>query len=199
IQLTSNTRPPLPESELLNYLAFGRSSTELGGATGDLAQQLIAQELVGGLILQPLEQGLLRTGVVDYVRIRAGSSDVFGGALLGSTAIEAGRQIARNLYLTATVFEVGGVFGGAASPQVGVGLDYQITRESSWRAALEPVRRDRLFQLGTLNDNVRYQFSTDFRRRWEYGLPADPQPIRLPPRPTVGPVPTDTTGTGRTP
>jgi translocation and assembly module TamB len=193
IQLTSNTRPPLPESELLNYLAFGRSSTELGGATGDLAQQLIAQELVGGLILQPLEQGLLRTGVVDYVRIRAGTSDFLGGggALLGSTAIEAGRQIARNLYVTGTIFEVGGVFGGAASPQFGLGLDYQITRESSIRAALEPVRRDRLFQLGTLHDNVRYQFSTDFRRRWEYGYPADPQPIRLPPRPAAA-TPPDT-------
>lgn len=199
IQLTSNTRPPLPESELLNYLAFGRSTTELGGATGSLAQELIAQELLGGLILQPLEQGLLRTGLVDYVRIRAGTSDIFGGALLGSTAIEAGRQIARNLYLTATVFEVGGVFGGAATPQLGLGLDYQITRESSLRAALEPVRRDRLFQLGTVHDNVRYQFSTDYRRRWEYGLPADPKPIRLPRRPEAAPTPPDTTRRTPTP
>jgi translocation and assembly module TamB len=171
LRLSSNTRPPLPESELLSYLVFGRSTAGLGGATGTFAQQVLTQELFGGLVAAELEQELARSGLVDYVRVRSGGGEVgtgLGSALgvvgLSSPTFEFGWELGNDLFLT---LEVGVPALGDQSPLAGIGLDYQINERTRARAAYEGVRRDafaRQFYSGP-----EYQLSFDVRHRWEWG------------------------------
>jgi translocation and assembly module TamB len=185
IELTSDTRPPLPESELLSLLIFGRPSHELGEQAGALAQEIFIQELLGGAVLGPLEQALVGAGFFDYVRIRsrpAGAMEIFTAptGVLGSTAIEGGRQILPNLFWTLEV-GVGALGGTDAGATWGTSLDWQITQQWSARWAYEPLRRDPIFQRTTGGPS--HQMIFDVRRRWEYGFPPAPTPEQMPDRP----------------
>lgn len=172
LRLSSNTRPPLPESELLSYLIFGRSTAGLGGSTGALAQQILAQELFGGLVAAELEQELSRSGLVDYVRVRSRPGEAttpfgFGGALgavgLSAPTFEFGWELSNDLFLTAEI----GFPALEQSPLFGIGLDYQINERTRARLAREAVRRDvftRPFYTGP-----DHQWTLDVQHRWEWG------------------------------
>ncbi|HEX2092910.1 MAG TPA: translocation/assembly module TamB domain-containing protein, partial [Longimicrobiaceae bacterium] len=198
IQLSSNTRPPLPESELLSYLAFGRSTASLGGNVGVLAQQILTQELFGGLLAAELEQELSESGLVDYVRVRSRPGEAAnpfgaaGGAALGTLGltaptIEFGWELGEDLFLTAEV----GIPAPEQSPIFGMGLDWQISEQTRARIAREAVRPDvftRPFYTGPS-----YQWSLDMRHRWEWGRPREDSAAVRPgaqPRPaTIAPAP----------
>lgn len=175
IQLTSDTQPPLPESELLSYLIFGRPTFALGEVGGGLAQQLILQELAGGVVATQVEQLIQQAGLpFDYVRVRGRPTPTgFGPTALGATTIELGWQIAPEVFWTVE-WGVGRLFGGDLGDSWGASLEWQIDPQWSVRGAWEPLRRDLLLQpLGT---NLTRQFSLDLRRRWEYGFtPAEPR------------------------
>src|SRR5690606_25346875 len=55
IQLTSDTAVPLAESDLISYLIFGRPNFELGGVNAGFAQQVLVQEVVGGIVASRIE------------------------------------------------------------------------------------------------------------------------------------------------
>jgi len=173
LRLTSDTPVPLSESELLSYLIFGRPTFELGGAAGALAQQILVQEVIGGLVASELERPFLAAGICDYVRVRPGIA-TFAGLVqldplstLGAAAIECGRELPflDNLFLTVET-GIGGLFGGSNAVNWGVGLEWQINQEWQWEMQYGPVRRS---FIGTIDPETRYQLSTDIRRRWEYG------------------------------
>jgi translocation and assembly module TamB len=185
IQLTSDTPTPLPESELLSYLIFGRPNFELGGIGGALAEQLLVQEVLGGILATELERPILEAGLCDYVRVVPGVA-TFGGLLradflttLGAATIECGRELTDNVFLTVET-GIGPLFGDRASLLWGVGLEWQITPEWMWEMSYGPVRRDPLLGVGRGTQTIRYQLSTDIRRRWEYGLPTRRVPIQIP-------------------
>ncbi|HET7321658.1 MAG TPA: translocation/assembly module TamB domain-containing protein, partial [Longimicrobiaceae bacterium] len=74
VALTSDTRPPLPESELLNYLIFGRPSFQTAATSGGanpaqqlLVQQLLIQEFLGGLLVQEVGHA---SSLCDYLQLR---------------------------------------------------------------------------------------------------------------------------------
>ncbi|MDB4948280.1 MAG: Autotransporter translocation and assembly factor TamB [Gemmatimonadetes bacterium] len=185
IALSSDTRPPLSEPELLSLIVFGRRTNELGALPEQLAQGLLFQEALGGLF-SSFESAIARTGIFDYVRISTqssftGTSDPLqlGRGLIGTPTLELGKQLSDRLFLT---LEVANVFSTSATSAqtIGIALDAQITAATSLRAAYEPVRRDPLLQsLGRID----YQFSVDVRRRWEYGRPRNRAPV---PAPTPG-------------
>jgi autotransporter translocation and assembly factor TamB len=173
IALSSDTRPPLGESELLSLLVFGRRTNELGALPGQLAQDLIFQDVLGGLF-SSFERSITSTGLFDYVRITTASS-LGGGSdplqaargLIGTPTLELGKQLSDRVFLTLEVANVLSTSPTAAQT-IGVALDAQVTAATSVRAAYEPVKRDPLLQsLGRID----YQFSADVRRRWEYGRP----------------------------
>lgn len=179
VQLTSDTRPPLPESDLLSYLIFGRAGFELGGVTEGLARELVVQELAGGLLLGPLEQFLLSAGFFDFVRIRGRpTTELTGGGNLGlgSTAVEVGKELFPNVFFTVEC-GVATLFGDNAGTECGTSVDWQIDNQWSTSAAYEPLRRDRLLQR-ILGNDLQYQFSTELRRRWEYGRPRGETTLR---------------------
>ena len=173
IQLTSNTQPPLPESELLSYLVFGQPSFRLDQGTGALANQLVVQELVGGLLSRQLgELGL----PCEYFRLR-GRPNILrtGGAdPLGSTSVECGMQLVEDVFLTVETGVLPSLTGGGTSlfgTLLGVSLDWQVNDRITATVAREPVQS----ALGTLymrQTELPYQFSADVRGVWEFGRPS---------------------------
>ena len=112
LTLESDAQPPIPQSELISYLAFGRESSSLlntasaaggggGQAGGNLAAQAaaIAAKQVGGMALgimvDEFEGDAARSLGVDVLNITpAGvSSIVDPGAFIQNTQIEAGRYL----------------------------------------------------------------------------------------------------------
>lgn len=195
IVLTSDTRPPLPESELLSYLLFGQPSTQLGGLTQGLPQQLFFQEFIGGQIARSLQGVVEEIGFFDYIRFRAGPTQIGGFSALadpgqafrgtlgvfGSSTLEAGKQLVENVYLTVElgVQQLLGTSAGAAPRfTFGAAVEWQPTEEWTVRVAREPVRQTLLSRI--FRPDIDYQFSFDVRRRWEFGR-ADDEDVLLDP------------------
>ncbi|HET7232813.1 MAG TPA: translocation/assembly module TamB domain-containing protein [Longimicrobium sp.] len=179
VELSTNNRVPLSQSELASLLLFGRTSEQTAGVPEELLSTLVVQEALANILVAQIESFLVGNRIVDYVRVRtttATGSSAAGAAPLGlnflsAITIEAGREIVSNVYLTGEVVNV------LSQPQLGVGVDWQISPTLSLRAAWEPVLRDPLVR------NLfrpRRQVTVDLRRRWEYGRPKV-QP-RAPPR-----------------
>jgi hypothetical protein len=123
IALESNSEPPLAESDILSYLAFGRSSSSVlslneaglsggsdgAGGVGALAQQQLATLAVGAAVDQAFS-GLERKGAgagLDVFRIHPADlpselafSGDFGNFLRG-TEVVAGKYLTSRLFLAA--------------------------------------------------------------------------------------------------
>jgi autotransporter translocation and assembly factor TamB len=186
VELTTSNRQPLSQSELASLLLFGRTSAEGGALPEELLSGVVLQEALANLLAAQIENALVRTKLVDYVRVKtraatgtagAGAAS-FGLGFLGPITIEAGKEIISNLYGTVELVDL---FSGQV--KFGVGLDWQITPTLSLRAADEPVQRDPLVRNFF---RVKRQVTVDVRRRWEYGRPRarpHPQPRRPPEQP----------------
>jgi len=185
VELSTNNRVPLSQSELASLLLFGRTSDQAAALPEELLSGLAVQEVLANLIVSQIEDALVSTGKVDYVRVRtttatgsaAAGATPAGLGFLGALTVEVGKEIVSNVYAT---FEIVNV---TSQPQLGVGLDWQISPTLSLRAAYEPVTRDplvrNLFRL-------KRQVTVDLRRRWEYGRPKarpGPPPRRDPEQP----------------
>ena len=170
VALTSDTRPPLPESELLNYLVFGQPSFRLTQQQG-FAQQLLVQEFLGGILVQELGHlGL----PCEYLRMRGRPTEITIGSPLagfGATSLECGVQVLPDVFLT---LETG--VASAMNPSnplnalLGVSVDWQISDYVAARVAREPVRSGiggLLFQ----SSDIPYQWSTDLNGTWEFARP----------------------------
>lgn len=200
LELTSDTRPPLPESELLSYLMFGRPSFGLAGGAGAVAQELFAQELFGSLFFSTLEQNLSELLTwCDYLRVRGSGADQLGnvvgalGSALGTTALACGIRLAPEWFFTLETGAVGTALGGLfeENPRFDPGallslrtiaarLEHQPNEQTNLSLSREPVRRDRILQFVDPNAAL-FQWSLQWRTRWEYGRSrADTVP---PPRP----------------
>ena len=182
---TDQRGTPLPTADIASLLLFGRRVDNLGGIPDALAPGALAQEAIGGFIAGQLEDQLIRTGLVDYVRVRsrsAASASGAGGAsfgfdFLGPVTIEAGKEVIDNVFVSLLIVDL-------LSDQVRFGgaLDWEVSRTFSVRAAYGPVRRDPLIRNSL---NLDYQTTIDLRARWEYGRP----PEQPPPEPDTTPEP----------
>jgi hypothetical protein len=196
VTLTSNTRPPLPESELLNYLVFGRPTFqaaltgERAGVSG-LANQVVVQEFLGGLVAQELRHIL----PCQYFRL-SGQQDILGGVLstnplggLSGTTFECGVQIAQNLFLTV---ETSPLVTGSLGGQFAMGLEWQVNQHITARIAYEPVRSG-LSTMILTPVTIPNQASIDVRGTWEFlqpksqGPPIEESPVPQPPLPGTVP------------
>lgn len=149
IALESTAEPPLSESDLLSYLAFGRESSSVlsssdAGLTGGnrgigaLAQQQIAGMALGTVVNSAMSS-LERRGsrALDVFRIRPAQLPdefAFAGALdnfLRGTEIEAGKYVTTGVFVAAE-----GSPSGEAWP--GLRIEYETATGFSWRAVWEP-------------------------------------------------------------
>ncbi len=169
LTLESDQRPPLSETEIVSYLLFGRPSFELlGGGTGVRSEQAVLQGAVAGLAgiaAGQLEQTLVADlGLpIDYIAIRPGTT----GDVLGTTRVEAGRQIGERTFLSlnAPLCEVR---RGLSSQLFGATLAYRLTR--SWRleASVEPLLQECRALGGAPQPTTPYQIGVDLF--WQRGI-----------------------------
>ena len=208
VALSANTRQPLPSSEIASLLVFGRQSATAGTAFEALSSQIVGgvfvEEIFANLFTRQLEEQLIRTGFVDYVRVRARPTGAGFGAfnfssgqsIFGSVSLEAGKELVDDVFLTAQVFDI--LSTENTGRRFGLALDWEITRTLSLRAAVEPVRRDPILQQNLRNRD--YQGSLDVRRRWEYGRSRRRDEAVQRPRPRTEPAPGEkSTPTGEPP
>jgi len=190
LALSSDTRPPLPESELLTLLLFGRRSAELANIPQEFTQGIILEQLVGGVVTNELEQVFSSLGLFDYVRLRARPTGVgfssgvpqIGSDIFAYASLEFGKEVFDDFFAVLEIVNL------LSAPDFGLSAEYQATQTWSLRGAWEPVRRDPLL----LNlDRRRRQILLEARRRWEYGRPPA-QDIELEDQPP----PTDEPGPG---
>ena len=154
LSLASNSEPPLPQSDLLSYLAFGEPSTSLlspsssvvggggggGGGLGAFATQQLAGLGLGALtaeFVNDIEQAGNRAGL-DVLRVSPADDlpqeVVFGGAfenILRGTEIEAGKYLSRRLFISAQ---------GRPSLETlpGVVVEYRTPSGIVWRSTWQP-------------------------------------------------------------
>lgn len=200
LALSSDTRPPLPQSELLTLLVFGRRSAELANIPQEFTQGIILEQLLGGALTSSIEEVFAELGVFDYVRLRGrpASSGLGGGIgsissdIFAFASLEFGKEVFDDFFLVMEIVDL------LSAPRVGFSAEYEATETWTFRGAWEPVRRDPLL----LNlDRRSRQILLEARRRWEYGRPP-PQDIELegPPPPDEEPGPAELgTPTGQTP
>jgi translocation and assembly module TamB len=148
IRLSSNAQPPLPESDLISYLAFGSASSSLldqqgagisGGGLGFLAEQQLAG-LGFGAFTDAVVAGIERQGSragLDIFRVRpAALPDElnFGGYfqnMLRGMELEAGKYITPQLFVSSQARATGTV--------PGIRLEYQRADGFSARGIWEPA------------------------------------------------------------
>lgn len=153
ITLSSNSQPPLSQSDLLSYLAFGRSSNALMpqqtgsgvtgggglGGLGALATRQLAGLALGTLVddwVSQLETSGSRRGL-DVLRISPADLPdelIFGGSwenVLRGTEIEAGKYLNRQLFVSVR---------GRPTPDAypGLRLEYRTPGGLRWVNTWEP-------------------------------------------------------------
>jgi translocation and assembly module TamB len=151
VTLQSNAQPPLAQSDLLAYLAFGQPASSLtssqstaaavgnGGLSGlpALAQQQIASLAIGASVDEAMA-GLERRGTragLDVFRVHAGelpAEAAFEGYfqnIVRGTEVEAGKYIADRFFVAAR---------GRTSTYPGLSLEYQTRIGLTWRGTWEP-------------------------------------------------------------
>lgn len=177
LALSSDTRPPLPQSELLTLLVFGRRGAELANIPQEFTQGIILEQLLGGALTSSIEEVFAELGVFDYVRLRGRPASTGLGGGIGSigsdifafASLEFGKEVFDDFFLVMEIVDI------LSAPRFGFSAEYQASQTWTLRGAWEPVRRDPLL----LNlDRRSRQILLEARRRWEYGRPP-PQDIEL--------------------
>ena len=149
----------LSQTELISYLLFGKSSVDLGGDQGGIADQRAVVQSALSLLSGEIEQTIVSGGVpVDYVEIRPGGGGQ-GDPLLG-WQFAVGRQLGAKTFLVVNA-------GFCEGRQVGVrntlGLSLQFRISPEWRteASFEPVQTCADPASETLGNTVPRQIGLD--------------------------------------
>ena len=162
LQLESDARPPLTQTELISYLMFGVPPSSTGGNESQLGLTAVGGSFVTG-VGQALasELGL----PLSYLTIQTGAGHVAGTpAGTSSARIEAGAQLTDKAFLTLNA----GLCEVQTSSLLGASLEYRLTNRWTASAAFEPVVQ----QCGTARNlaglNSRFQFGFDLF--WQSGI-----------------------------
>ena len=128
----------LSQTEVISYLLFGKSSVDVGGDQGGIADQRAVLQSALAVLSGEIEQTIVSGGVpVDYVEIRP-SSGGQGDPLL-SWQLAVGRQLGPNTFL---VVNAGYCQGSQVAVQNLLGLSLQFRISPEWRteASFAPVQ-----------------------------------------------------------
>jgi translocation and assembly module TamB len=162
LQLESDARPPLTQTELVSYLMFGVPPSGAQGTSGDVGLNVVTGNLVSG-VGQALasELGL----PLSYLTIQTGSGHVAGTpAGTSSARIEAGTQLSDKAFLTLNA----GLCEVQTSSLLGASLEYRLTNRWTASAAFEPVVQ----QCGTARAlaGLNSKFQLGFDLFWQSGI-----------------------------
>jgi len=123
------------QTELISYLLFGKSSVDLGGDQGGIADQRAVVQSALSVLSGEIEQTIVSGGVpVDYVEIRPGGGGG-QGAPLSSWQLAVGRQLGPKTFL---VVNAGFCQGQGVRSALGMSLQFRISPEWRTEASFEP-------------------------------------------------------------
>jgi translocation and assembly module TamB len=182
LAVESSAQPPIPQSDLLSYLAFGREAGSLlqlqgsalsgagegtGGLVGNVAG-LAAQQLATVALdelIRDLERDAARELRLDVIRITPADlpPEIFTGSyidVLRGTEIEVGR------YVTPRVFVAGQVRPTLVRP--GVRVEYRLPLELQWITSWQPRFLPSEPTLTELEPDQRSIFGSFLFREWRF-------------------------------
>jgi len=128
----------LSQTEIISYLLFGKSSVDLAGDQGGIADQRAVLQSALAILSGEIEQTIVSGGVpVDYVEIRPGGGGQ--GTALAPWNVAVGRQLGPKTFL---VVNAGFCSGGQVGVQNMLGLSLQFRISPEWRteASFAPVQ-----------------------------------------------------------
>lgn len=127
----------LSQTEIISYLLFGKSSVDLAGGEGGIADQRAVLQSALAVLSGEIEQTIVSGGVpVDYVEIRPGGG--VQGAPLSSWQLAVGRQLGPKTFLVVNAGFCEGQEVGLRSA-LGLALQFRISPEWRTEASFEPV------------------------------------------------------------
>jgi translocation and assembly module TamB len=128
----------LSQTEIISYLLFGKSSVDLAGDQGGIADQRAVLQSALAILSGEIEQTIVSGGVpVDYVEIRPGGGGQ--GTALAPWNVAVGRQLGPKTFLVVNAgFCSGGQVG--VTNMLGLSLQFRISPEWRTEASFAPVQ-----------------------------------------------------------
>jgi translocation and assembly module TamB len=182
INIESTAQPPIPQTDLLSYLAFGRDASSLlaqqgsalsgegtlsGGLVGNVAG--LATQQLTSIALEAVVEGLERDAMqamrLDVFRITPADvpAEVFTGSyldVLRGTEVEAGRYVSPRLFVAGQL--------RAASMVPGVRVEYRTPRGFQWVTSWAPRFAPAEPTLEDSEPNRRRVFGSFLFREWRF-------------------------------
>ena len=177
LNLSSNARFELSNTEILSYLVFGQPSfsTNPDQTTNPVLQQVAAALLpsVGAVLERALAD---QVGFIDYVQVQTGStSDPTTGATTGflsGTRIGVGKQLGNKTFVTvnAGLCGLSGQQSGISFGQsLGLTVEQRLADGYSLQASIEPSSAALLCHPGLTSIGSRPpQYGIDLFREWSF-------------------------------
>ena len=172
VTLSSDAQPPIPESDLISYMLFGRPSFAL--ASGEISVVDGAREGLSSVLSQ-LGTTFSRSLGVDYLSVsqtrQAGNLATLGGpaSLFADTQIEMGRYIGENVFLAVTLRPLTGAGAASRRHLPSARLEWRFREDWSTESFVEDrLPRQGRSTFGELDNDVRRVFGISLFRDWGY-------------------------------
>ncbi len=182
VTLSSDAQPPIPESDLISYLLFGRPSYALASGETSVVESAAASLVGAGLNLGVSQLGstFSRNLGVDYFAVSQAQQVEGLGAfrdpsgLFAETEIEMGRYVGENVFISITLRPLTGLGPTRRTQLPGARVEWRFNQFWSIEGFLE----DRLARLGGTGfgelDNDFARVFSDFRSFGSGGIEPAP-------------------------
>jgi len=177
VNLTTDSQPPIAESDLISYLLFGRPSYALASAETTTLQGAVGAGVsrMTGTIASQLGSVVGRQIGLDYFSITQGDDPGGIGSAAGlsgsfvQTQIEVGQYLGPNLFLAVVLRPLGGLQGGGQAQLPGARIEWRFTDAWSMEGFVEDrFAREGASGFGELGLRLSKIFGLFLYRDWGY-------------------------------
>ena len=177
VNLTTDSQPPIAESDLISYLLFGRPSYALASAETTTLQGAVGAGVsrMTGTIASQLGSVVGRQIGLDYFSITQGEDPGGIGSAAGlsgsfvQTQIEVGQYLGPNLFLAVVLRPLGGLQGGGQAQLPGARIEWRFTDAWSMEGFVEDrFAREGASGFGELGLRLSKIFGVFLYRDWGY-------------------------------
>lgn len=180
VGLSSDSQPPIAESDLVSYLIFGRPSFALGSGESAVLQRSIGaagEAFLGVAASQLASAAVQEVGGVDYLAVTQTSANVAGtasglGSTVASTQVEAGWYFWEDIFFSLLLRPLVGVGSAGSTAQnrlAGMRAEWQLgdvwTVQGFWE---DRFSREQLVGFGDLAFRLSKIFGFFVYRDWGY-------------------------------
>jgi len=177
VNLSTDSQPPIAESDLISYLLFGRPSYALASAETTTLQGAVGAGVsrMTGTIASQLGSVVGRQIGLDYFSITQGDDPGGIGSAAGlsgsfvQTQIEVGQYLGPNLFLAVVLRPLGGLQGGGQAQLPGARIEWRFSDAWSMEGFVEDrFAREGASGFGELGLRLSKIFGLFLYRDWGY-------------------------------